>query len=126
LFLIVNKKEDMSLTLRALGLRICYFLGYYKERVEALEARIAILEEQNKLLGSTECLYVQYCQHDGCGAWCIDGDYSEYVKQYSSRIIYMCVDCSLKMCQEHRIEGGWSIVSGDLLCKACLELERNN
>jgi hypothetical protein len=117
----------MSLTLRSLGLRVCYFLGYYKEKVEALEARIAILEEQNKLLSSTECLYVQYCDHNGCSAWCIDGDHSEYVKQDPSRIMHMCVDCDLRMCQKHRIDDGWSIADdGDYLCKTCVELRRNN
>jgi len=117
----------MSLTLRSLGLRVCYFLGYYKEKVDALEARIAILEEQNKLLSSTTCLYVQYCEYDGCDHWSIDGDDVDAVKQDPSRIFSWCADCGLKMCRKHSIEEGWSTIEDDdNLCKICSELRGNN
>jgi hypothetical protein len=117
----------MSLTLRALGLRICYFLGYYKGRVDALEARIKVLEEQNKLLGSTTALYVQYCEFPGCDAWCIDGDDRDYVKQGLSRpVIILCVDCDVKMCRKHIIETGWSTFDDhEYHCDRCFEVRKN-
>lgn len=114
----------MSLTLKAFALRVCYYLGYYEEKVKELEAKIAILEEQNELLGSTECLYVEHCPIEGCKNWWINGDHDDRIlknKEYR-----FCDNCFNGVCEEHAIERGWIFVTEvhhgkDFKCYYCSE-----
>lgn len=107
----------MSLTLRALALRVCHFLGYYEERIKKLEEEIAVLKKQNDLLGSTTCLYVQTCNVLNCKNWWIDGDDVDLV--YGNNDWFSC-ECGEMICKEHGIQNIWDL-SGEYgpLCEKC-------
>ena len=116
----------MSLTLRSFALRVCYFLGYYKERVDKLKNQIAILQIQNALLGSTEALYVQYCDIVGCKNWCIDGYDSDRIHQEDHHLILCCEDCGIHICQNHAREQSWISIplnnsNDETICFVCQE-----
>ena len=108
----------MSLTLRAFGLRVCYFLGYFQERIDKLEAEIAVLKKQNELLGSTACLYIQKCDIEGCDKWCVDGD-DAYMVRDNFPFMRYCENCHDCHCEEHAIQSNWDLEDDSTLCNTC-------
>lgn len=98
----------MSLTLEAFALKVCYYLGYYEGKVKELEAKIAILEEQNKMLASTECLYVENCSVEGCKNWWIDGDDNDRILK--NKKFRFCYGCFESVCEDHAIAHEWNTV----------------
>jgi len=114
----------MSLTLRAFALRICYFVGYYKEKVDELEAKIKILEKQNEALSSTSSLYIEYCSYE-CGNWFVDGD---LVSSRYQTHMYYCEGCGAHACKScaDNDDDGWVRIDNALynsLCNKCKHID---
>lgn len=103
----------MSLTLRGFALRVCYFLGYYEERIRKLEDQIAILKQQNERLCATDNLYITYCFYPGCSNWCVSGTHAG-----NDAFPYCDICYTNEMCPDHRVN--WKInADGDNICSEC-------
>ena len=82
----------MSQMWNALALRVCYFLGYYKE----LKKENELLKTQLQVLGSTPELYVENCcYYERCGFWFIDGDDADLIAENTGHTLDMTERCEL-------------------------------
>lgn len=90
----------MAQAVDAFAQRICYYLGIYKERIDALEEEIKhVTAQRDALLDGNQNIYIVNCEAEGCPNWnlCNSGlqrhDNGINIRSYDCGHYY-CHDCA--------------------------------